>query len=105
AHVWFGTEVVAATPVGDGRWDVTTRSTGGGVSRTQRYAAVVVANGHNWAPRRLSVPGEFDKELIHASAYKDPAVLRNRKVLIVGGGNTGCDIAVDAAQHAATVWD
>src|SRR4029453_1719140 len=95
-HVWFGTDVVAVTPAEEGpsdrlraaagrsdgppsdgeRWDVTTRSTGGGVSRPQRYAAVVVANGHNWAPRRLSVPGAFDKELIHASVYKDPAVLR-----------------------------
>jgi cation diffusion facilitator CzcD-associated flavoprotein CzcO len=50
------------------------------------------------------VPGEFTRELIHACAYKDPAILRGRRVLIIGGGNTGCDIAVDAAQQAATVW-
>ncbi|MCA2212460.1 flavin-containing monooxygenase [Jidongwangia harbinensis] len=103
-HIWFGTEVVAVTPVGDGRWDVTTRSTGGGVERTQRYAAVVIANGHNWSPRRPDIPGEFRGQLLHAGAYKDPAQLRGRKVLVVGGGNTGCDIAVEAAQQAGTVW-
>ena len=103
-HIWFGTEVVSAVPVGDGRWDVTTRSTGGGASRVQRYAAVVVANGHNWSPAKPDVPGDFRGEVIHASAYKDPAQLRNRKVLVIGGGNTGCDIAVEAAQQASTVW-
>ena len=46
-----------STPVGDGRWDVTTRSTGGGAERVQRYAAVVVANGHNWSPKPLAVDG------------------------------------------------
>ena len=101
-HIWFGTEVVAVVPVGDGRWDVTTRSSGGGSERTQRYAAVVVANGHNWAPRPLE--GSFSGRLLHASAYQDPAQLRGRKVLVVGGGNTGCDLAVEAAQHAAKVW-
>ena len=49
-HVWFGTEVVSVVPVDGDRWDVTTRSTGGGSERIQRYAAVVVANGHNWSP-------------------------------------------------------
>jgi hypothetical protein len=103
--IWFGTEVVAVTPVGDGRWDVTTRSTGGGAERVQRYAAVVVANGHNWAPKPLSVDtSAYRGQVIHASAYKDPAQLRGRKVLVVGGGNTGCDIAVEAAQQAGTVW-
>jgi hypothetical protein len=105
-HIWFGTEVVSVTPVGDGRWDVTTRSTGGGSPRVQRYAAVVVANGHNWAPKPLVVEGydAFRGQVIHASAYKDPAQLRGRRVLVVGGGNTGCDIAVEAAQQGATVW-
>ena len=102
--IWFGTEVVSAVPVGDGRWDVTTRSTGGGASRVQRYAAVVVANGHNWAPAKPDIPGEFRGQVIHSAAYKDPAQLRGRKVLVIGGGNTGCDIAVEAAQQATTVW-
>ena len=106
-HIWFGTEVVAVTPVGDGRWDVTTRSTGGGdSSRVQRYSAVVVANGHNWSPKRVTHEGAdgFRGQVIHSSAYKDPAQLRGRKVLVVGAGNTGCDIAVEAAQQATTVW-
>ncbi|GAA3340311.1 NAD(P)-binding domain-containing protein [Amorphoplanes nipponensis] len=103
--IWFGTEVVAVSPVGDGRWDVTTRSTGGGAERVQRYAAVVVANGHNWFPKPLPVDtAKYRGQVIHASAYKDPAQLRGRKVLVVGGGNTGCDIAVEAAQQASTVW-
>jgi cation diffusion facilitator CzcD-associated flavoprotein CzcO len=103
--IWFGTEVVAVDPVGDGRWDVTTRSTGGGAERVQRYAAVVVANGHNWSPKPLSVDTTaYRGQIIHASAYKDPAQLRGRKVLVIGGGNTGCDIAVEAAQQATTVW-
>ncbi|GGQ52523.1 flavin-containing monooxygenase [Couchioplanes azureus] len=103
--IWFGTEVVAVTPVGDGRWDVTTRGTGGGAERVQRYAAVVVANGHNWSPKPFEVDSSgFRGQVLPASAYQDPAQLRGRKVLVVGGGNTGCDIAVDAAQHADAVW-
>ena len=103
--IWFGTEVVTVTPAGEGRWDVTTRATGGGTERTQRYAAVVVANGHNWAPKPLPVDTSgFRGRVLHAAAYKDPAQFRGRKVLVVGGGNTGCDIAVEAAQQADTVW-
>ncbi|MET8146775.1 flavin-containing monooxygenase [Actinoplanes sp. NPDC049668] len=103
--IWFGTEVVSVAPVGDGRWDVTTRSTGGGAERIQRYAAVIVANGHNWSPKPLPVDtSAYRGQVIHASAYKDPAQLRGKKVLVVGGGNTGCDIAVEAAQQATTVW-
>lgn len=105
-HVWFGTEVVRVEPVDDQRWDVTTRSTGGGAARTHRYAAVVVANGHNWSPTLPGYEGlaDFAGEVIHASAFKDPAKVRGRRVLVVGAGNTGCDIAVEAAQRAAVCW-
>src|SRR5437763_12986138 len=102
-HIWFGTEVVRIVPAG-GYWDVTTRVGEG--ERTSRYAAVVVANGHHWSPklpRYVGLSG-YRGEVIHASAYKDPAQLRGRKVLVIGGGNTGCDIAVEAAQQAAHCW-
>ena len=106
-HVWFGTEVLRVEPADGGRWDVTTHGAGtAGGGRTQRYAAVVVANGHNWAPKMPAYDGaeSFRGRLLHASAYKDPALLRGKKVLVVGGGNTGCDIAVEAAQQAAACW-
>lgn len=104
--IWFGTEVARVEPVAGGRWDVTTRSTGGYTERTHRYAAVVVANGHLWAPKRPEYEGmeQFSGEVVHAGAVKDPATLRNRRVLVVGAGNTGCDLAVEAAQRAATCW-
>jgi cation diffusion facilitator CzcD-associated flavoprotein CzcO len=105
-QIWFGTEVVRVVPVQGDRWEVTTRSTGRGEERTTRYAAVVVANGHNWAAKMPSYEGMagYRGKMIHASAYKDPAQLRGRRVLVVGAGNTGCDIAVEAAQQATACW-
>ena len=106
-HIWFGTEVVKAEPADHDRWDVTTKSTGGyGSERIHRYAGLVIANGHNWAPNRPDFEGLSDckVETIHSSAFKDAAQLRGRKVLVIGGGNTGCDIAVEAAQQAARCW-
>ena len=109
-HIWFGTEVVRVDPVDDGgpavKWDVTIRGSRGGQPKTMRYAAVVAANGHNWHPKIPAYEGldSFRGEVVHASAYKDPSQLRGRRVLVVGGGNTGCDIAVEAAQQAARCW-
>ncbi|GAA1792734.1 NAD(P)-binding domain-containing protein [Planosporangium flavigriseum] len=106
-HVWFGTEVARVEPLRDGRrWDVTVRGSRGGQERTLRYAAVVVANGHNWSPRYPEIEGldDFRGQVLHASAYSDAAQLRGRKVLVIGGGNTGCDLAVEAAQQATRCW-
>jgi cation diffusion facilitator CzcD-associated flavoprotein CzcO len=106
-HIWFGTEVTRVVPADGGQWDVTiSGARGGGADRTQRYAAVVVANGHNWSPKMPAYEGldSYGGTVIHASAYKDPSQLRGKKVLVVGAGNTGCDIAVDAAQQAARCW-
>jgi cation diffusion facilitator CzcD-associated flavoprotein CzcO len=64
------------------------------------YRGVVIANGHNWDPRWPDYPGEFHGEAIHSASYKTPDVLRGKRVLVVGGGNSGCDIACEAAVHA-----
>ena len=79
-------------------WDVT--ATGPDGPSTERYDAVVVANGHNWRPKIPTYPGEFTGEVMHSAQYKSAEVLRDKRVLVVGAGNTGCDIAVEAAQQA-----
>ncbi|HYN92484.1 MAG TPA: NAD(P)-binding domain-containing protein [Pilimelia sp.] len=109
-HIWFGTEVVRVRPAPGDRWEVTTRGTGGAggpeEERTSRYAAVVVANGHNWSPvlPEYEGLGDFAGQVLPASALSDGAQLRGRRVLVVGGGNTGCDVAVEVAQQAAACW-
>ncbi len=78
-----------------GGWRVTLTS-----GEQRHYRGVVIANGHNWNPRWPEYPGAFDGETLHSCQYKTPDVLRGKRVLVVGGGNSGCDIAVEAAIHA-----
>ena len=68
------------------------------------YAGVVIASGHNHVPRMPDVPGRFTSVLIHAADYKSPThplPLAGKRVLVIGGGNSGCDIAVECSHHAA----
>ncbi len=60
----------------------------------------MIANGHNWDPRWPNYPGHFDGEVLHSSQYKTPDLLVGRRVLVVGGGNSGYDVATESARHA-----
>jgi len=76
--------------------------TAGGQSR--RYAGVVIASGHNHVPRFPEIPGEFSGRLLHSADYKsptEPVMLAGQRVLVIGAGNSGCDIAVECSKHAA----
>lgn len=98
----FRTEVVSVEPA-DGAWAVTTQGSNG-ARQTSRYRAVVVANGHHWDPRwpEPAFPGsdEFEGEQIHAHHYREADVLRGKRVLVLGLGNSAVDIAVEASRIA-----
>jgi hypothetical protein len=68
---------------------------------------LVIATGHNHTPRLPDWPGKaaFTGELIHSSAYRNPALFRGRDVLVVGAGNSGAEIAADLVEGGAgKVW-
>jgi Flavin-binding monooxygenase-like len=91
----FGTTVTSVErDEANGSWNVEAEP--GGV---ERFDAVVVANGHNWSPRWPSpaYPGTFDGVEMHAHDYSNQDAFRDRRVLIVGMGNSAMDIAVDAS--------
>ncbi|MDQ3726478.1 MAG: NAD(P)-binding domain-containing protein [Actinomycetota bacterium] len=98
----FRTEVVRVEPA-DGAWAVTVKGESG-VERTERYRAVLVANGHHWDPRwpEPAFPGSdaFEGEQIHAHHYREPDVLRGKRVVVLGLGNSAVDIAVEASRIA-----
>lgn len=99
-HFRFGTSVVRVEPDGD-EWVVETDTDG--TRTTARYRGVIIANGTLSEPNMPSFSGAFTGELLHTSSYRDPRIFDGKRVLIVGAGNSGCDIAVDAVHHARSV--
>ncbi len=66
---------------------------------TETFDAVVIANGHHAVPMMPTVAGQFTGESLHVHNYKHHHQLEGKRVLVVGAGNSGCDIAVEAAIH------
>lgn len=85
------------------------RSPGGWTLRFQdggeaEYGLVVVCNGLLRRPLIPAYRGSFSGRMLHAADYKSADLFRGKSVLVVGGGNSGCDIAVDAAQAAGRAF-
>jgi cation diffusion facilitator CzcD-associated flavoprotein CzcO len=98
-HIEFGRKVKAAERIAEGGWRITLDT-----GEARDYAVLVIANGHNREPRFPSYPGEFTGQTLHSCEYKTADVLRGKRVLVVGAGNSGCDIAVDASRVAAKTF-
>lgn len=98
-HIAFGTAVERAEPDTGVGWQVRLSS-----GETRRFRALVCASGMTWHPALPGYPGAFTGELRHSVTYRGPEEFRGKRVLVVGGGNSGCDIACDAAGHAEAAW-
>ncbi|MFC8681086.1 flavin-containing monooxygenase [Microbacterium ureisolvens] len=99
----FDTKVTFLERADDGGWMLRAEVSAGTEVIERRYDGVILANGTLAEPNVPAFRGEFTGELLHTSAYKSAAQLAGKRVLIIGAGNSGCDIAVDAVHHAASV--
>lgn len=89
--------IVSAVPNADG-WQVTTTK-----GKTQQFGWLIAANGSNWKPIIPEWPGKFDGILRHGANFRNAGEVQGKRVLVVGLGNSGVDIACDAARTAAKV--
>ena len=66
---------------------------------------VVIATGIADAPYRPSWPGLelYQGAVVHSSDYRNPAPYRGKRVLVVGFGNSGGEIALDLANAGVDV--
>jgi cation diffusion facilitator CzcD-associated flavoprotein CzcO len=69
-------------------------------------AQVVVATGFNRIPNIPHWPGEqaFSGEILHSRFYKNALPFSGKKVLVVGMGNTGAEIALDLSLKGVETW-
>ena len=105
SRIQFRTEITSVRPAIGGDWDVTVRQLATGMERTERYSSVLVANGHHWDPHypelAFAGAGAFTGEQVHSHFYRTPEPFAGKRVLIVGIGNSACDIAAECCRVAA----
>lgn len=99
-HYRFNTRVVQVERADPGWW---VTSEDDSERRTEHFDGVLIANGTLHHPRRPELPGEFTGELMHSCDYRHPELFDDKRVLIVGCGNSACDMAVDAVHRARSV--
>lgn len=95
----FGEEAVALARRGES-WETSCRS---GARFLSRY--VVVATGANNVPNVPAFAGQqaYRGRVIHSREYRDATPFAAQRVLVVGMGNTGAEIALDLAEHGVPV--
>lgn len=98
-YIRFNTSIEQITQNEKNTWHVVYRDEKG--LQEADYDYVLVANGHHWDPLIPEYIGNFNGEILHSHAYKKAAPFKNKRVLVVGGGNSACDIAVEVARIAA----
>ena len=84
----------------NGHWKVETQS--------EQYLAehIVIATGVNNVPRIPDWPGKdlFQGRIVHSRNYKNPEPFKDQRVLVIGMGNTGAEIALDLANHGIETY-
>lgn len=96
--ITFNTGVEHVERAGEEEWRVTLTT-----GETRTYGAVLVATGHHWNPRLPDFPGTFDGQELHSHSYAEPKNFAGDRVLVVGIGNSACDIVVDLCRIAEDV--
>ena len=70
---------------------------------TWRCHTVIIAAGHYGTPYQPVWPGqdEFKGTQMHSAAYGSGQSYRGKRVLVIGAGNSGCEIAADLVEQGA----
>lgn len=92
----FNEEVSNIERVDEMNWKVETAS-----GKAFQAQNVVIATGVNRVPHSPQWKGQdqFEGEIIHSRVYKNTDPFKGKKVLVIGMGNTGAEIALDLAEN------
>ena len=80
------------------KWEITYKDLETQKQTSLIFDALVVCNGHHHEPRFPKYPGIFSGDFLHSHDYKSAAPFKDKRVLVIGGGNSACDVAVETSR-------
>lgn len=92
-NIEFNKKAVKILPREDECWEVELET-----GEKRIYKGIAVCSGHHWHKRFPNYEGDFTGEYFHSKDYKSPEQLAGKRVLVIGGGNSACDVAAEAAR-------
>ncbi|KAL8794096.1 MAG: hypothetical protein Q9195_003281 [Heterodermia aff. obscurata] len=105
--ILFHHQVISVTPTTEAEphgWDVQIQETTNARSiKTERFDAVIVANGHCAWPSLPDIDGLdawaklYPESLFHTVSYKNPQAFANKRTLLIGGGPSAADLTPQIA--------
>lgn len=121
SKIRFGTKVEHVSPIrqdtndgdaparalpGSGtRWHIRSRKIHSDAAMEEEFDALAICNGHYSLPLWPSVAGldKFKGMVLHSHSYRKPEPFRNRRVVVLGGGQSGRDISQELCRVAEVV--
>jgi dimethylaniline monooxygenase (N-oxide forming) len=98
SRIRFNTRVKAVVPEGEG-YRLETEA-----GASEHFDGVVVATGHQSVPRHPPQVQGFGGRYLHAHEYREPEPFMGERVLVIGPGNSGVDIAADVCSVTSMTW-
>ncbi len=95
-RIEFNTLVQSCELDHSNQWVVKTIN--GGTEKTEIFSHLVVCNGHHWKPRLPQYPGNFTGKFMHSHEFKHAKPFAGQRILVIGGGNSACDVAVETSR-------
>jgi cation diffusion facilitator CzcD-associated flavoprotein CzcO len=95
-HIQFNTLVQSCDLDKSAHWHIKTIQDG--KETTETFSHLVVCNGHHWKPRLPNYPGNFTGKFMHSHEFKQAKPFEDQRILVIGGGNSACDVAVETSR-------
>ena len=99
-HIRFGAAVSRVSRGGGGGWEL--QLTGGETLHSERIVLAVGNNSHPRSPAWRELLTEVEHS--HSHDYKNAEPFVGKRVLAVGGGESGSDVALEISQVAEKCW-
>jgi len=97
-YIQFKTKVIRVEKQEDEKWQLELSN-----GKKEIYDFLLIANGHHSVPRHPGFKDDFNGKYLHAHEFKNNTGFEGEKVLVVGGGNSACDCAVEISRVAQKV--